>query len=389
MISIPPTGVVRSNGNLIGTEGWFAPESITNFEYSKKTDIWQAGCILYTMLAGHPPFHSNPKYRYQITRLTYSPMKGAAWDHISDSAKDLVDNMLKKNPNERYSMNQVLNHPWLRSAASDVAFNDEYIRRIKNLSLRSKLKRAFLAHNTAEHQNLRDNFQNIFPFLRPFQQFDELHSLSQEGFQELQAQTRDFHQRLLKLKENLVNEILNSSNEIIDQNEPAHKRRRFAHPGYINFELFCQVVTQVGLDALASEDIFNIFDTDGSGTIDMKEFLITLVALRPSYDESDEIEAAKLYFSVFDIDEDGYIGVDELELVIHCFLHDGVGPLLVTSDTDVNSYNVQEMFQHIDTNNDGRIDFNEFKDFYIAVLLPSSIQPSSIHDLSMIEQGGY
>lgn len=39
MVSLPPSGIVRANGNLIGTEGWFAPESILHFEYSKKSDV--------------------------------------------------------------------------------------------------------------------------------------------------------------------------------------------------------------------------------------------------------------------------------------------------------------------------------------------------------------
>jgi serine/threonine protein kinase len=32
---------------LIGTPGFYAPESISRSEYSFKTDIWQLGCVLY------------------------------------------------------------------------------------------------------------------------------------------------------------------------------------------------------------------------------------------------------------------------------------------------------------------------------------------------------
>jgi serine/threonine protein kinase len=34
------------------------------------------------------------------------------WDKISDKAKDLVQLLLKKNPKERISAEEALNHPW-------------------------------------------------------------------------------------------------------------------------------------------------------------------------------------------------------------------------------------------------------------------------------------
>jgi Ca2+-binding EF-hand superfamily protein len=98
------------------------------------------------------------------------------------------------------------------------------------------------------------------------------------------------------------------------------------------------------------------------------------VALKPSgSSEEEEMEAAALYFKVFDVDGDGLIGENELELVLNCLLHDGAGPLLVNRDGDVNTVNIRETFFEIDTNNDGMIDFEEFKTFYNTVLLPSTV----------------
>lgn len=374
MVALPASGILQTPGNLVGTEGWFAPESITNFEYSTKTDIWQCGCILYTMLAGHPPFHSNPKYRYQITRLTYSPMKGPAWDNISSEAKDLVDKMLTKDPNQRYSIDQILAHPWLHTPASEVELGEEWYKRIKSLSLRHKLKRAFLAHNINDHLSLKESFKDALPFLKSPNESDSS-IINNNSFSE------EFNNRLLKLKEILVSAIFDSSelqedSETDEPNGLQHKRRKLSHHGEIDYLAFCSLVETANLEVLAAPEIFNIFDTDGNGTIDMKEFLLTLLALKPADSETEELEAAKLYFSVFDVDEDGYIGESELELVVGCLLHDGAGPLLVTSDHDVNTPNIEEMFNLIDTNHDGRIDFEEFREFYNAVLLPSSRQSS-------------
>jgi serine/threonine protein kinase len=372
MVALPASGVLRTPGNLVGTEGWFAPESILSFEYSTKSDIWQAGCILYTMLAGHPPFHSNPRYRYQITRLTYSPMSGPAWDTISDKAKDLVDKMLTKDPTQRISIDGILSHPWLQTPASDVKFGDEYCKRIKSLSLKHKLKRAFLAHNLHDHLSLKESFKDALPFLKSPDE-SESSILDNNQF------SVEFNSRLLKLKEILVSAIFDSSDLQQEEEEStasANKRRKLSHHGEIDYLAFCSLVETANLEILAAPEIFQIFDTDGNGSIDMKEFLLTLLALKPSDTETDELEAAKLYFSVFDVDEDGFIGENELELVVGCLLHDGAGPLLVTSDQEVNTVNIEEMFQIIDTNHDGRIDFEEFREFYNAVLLPSSRQSS-------------
>jgi serine/threonine protein kinase len=46
---------------LVGTEGFFAPESLSKCEYSRKSDIWQLGCVLYAMLVGYHPFSTQKR----------------------------------------------------------------------------------------------------------------------------------------------------------------------------------------------------------------------------------------------------------------------------------------------------------------------------------------
>jgi serine/threonine protein kinase len=54
MERLPESGVLIQTGSYFGTPGCLAPETIHSYEYSTRTDIWQAGCILYTMLCGYP-----------------------------------------------------------------------------------------------------------------------------------------------------------------------------------------------------------------------------------------------------------------------------------------------------------------------------------------------
>lgn len=41
-------------------------------------------------------------------------MKAAAWDSISEPAKDLIQRMLTTDVNHRITIQEVLNHKWLR-----------------------------------------------------------------------------------------------------------------------------------------------------------------------------------------------------------------------------------------------------------------------------------
>lgn len=97
-----------------GTVGYTAPEIVKDEHYSKKVDMWALGCVLYTLLCGFPPF-----YDEKIDVLTRKVAKGEYtflapwWDEISVGAKNCVKNLLTVDPNQRYTIDQFLNDPWL------------------------------------------------------------------------------------------------------------------------------------------------------------------------------------------------------------------------------------------------------------------------------------
>ncbi|CAK8542196.1 unnamed protein product [Lathyrus sativus] len=67
-------------------------------------------------------------------------------------------------------------------------------------------------------------------------------------------------------------------------------------------------------------------------------------------------------FKVFDEDGDGYISAKELQVVL--------GKLGLVEGNMID--NVQRMIVSVDTNNDGLVDFNEFKDMMRNTIVPSS-----------------
>lgn len=55
-------------------------------------------------------------------------MRRKQWDHISDSAKDLVRQMLVVDPNQRITVDEALEHPWIRVIINNLyIYNNLYI----------------------------------------------------------------------------------------------------------------------------------------------------------------------------------------------------------------------------------------------------------------------
>lgn len=97
-----------------GTVGYTAPEIVRDQKYHKGVDMWALGCVLYTMLCGFPPFYdeSIPALTRKVARGQYTFLS-PWWDPVSDSAKELITHLLCVDPNERYTVDEFLNHPWI------------------------------------------------------------------------------------------------------------------------------------------------------------------------------------------------------------------------------------------------------------------------------------
>ena len=92
-----------------GTPEYLSPEMAKKEGHNEMVDIWALGVLMFEFLAGYAPFSgSNPKELYaNIKKLKIN------WPvDFPPLAKNLITKILKLNPNERLSLEEILDHAW-------------------------------------------------------------------------------------------------------------------------------------------------------------------------------------------------------------------------------------------------------------------------------------
>ncbi|RXG57025.1 Serine/threonine-protein kinase PLK4 [Armadillidium vulgare] len=83
-----------------GTPNYISPEMASKQSYGLEADVWNIGCLLHTMLFGHPP-RKDVKYMHL--------------DCLSPNAKDLISQCLEENVNKRIKLFDILRHKFFTS----------------------------------------------------------------------------------------------------------------------------------------------------------------------------------------------------------------------------------------------------------------------------------
>ena len=99
-----------------GTLSFVAPEVLQGKPYDKSVDLWSLGIIAFLLLCGYLPFDDKHSER-EIARQTIQdpvPFEEKIWSKYSPEAKSFVDGLLQKKPEKRYTIKEVLEHPWIK-----------------------------------------------------------------------------------------------------------------------------------------------------------------------------------------------------------------------------------------------------------------------------------
>ncbi|KIO19784.1 hypothetical protein M407DRAFT_40399, partial [Tulasnella calospora MUT 4182] len=93
-----------------GTTGYAAPEMLLCQRYTgTEVDSWSLGVILYCLLVGTLPFDDDDE-DVMKRKIIQGDYEDPEW--LSTDARDLIRNLLQKDPAKRLTVSQTLAHPW-------------------------------------------------------------------------------------------------------------------------------------------------------------------------------------------------------------------------------------------------------------------------------------
>ncbi|KAK7891525.1 hypothetical protein WMY93_023488 [Mugilogobius chulae] len=135
--------------NIFGTPEFVAPEIVNYEQLGLEADMWSIGVITYILLSGASPFLGETKQETlgNISAVNYD-FDEELFSHTSELAKSFIRQLLEKDTRKRMTIEETLNHPWIKPLNSRQAmvkrlsvvnlenFKRQYARRRWKLSFR-------------------------------------------------------------------------------------------------------------------------------------------------------------------------------------------------------------------------------------------------------------
>ena len=104
----------------VGTPYYMAPELWENKPYSKKSDIWALGVILFELLNTLTPFHAKnrPEFENKVHESSYN-LREACKENLTLECILFLSHCLQHNENERKSYTDLMKHPYITNEYED------------------------------------------------------------------------------------------------------------------------------------------------------------------------------------------------------------------------------------------------------------------------------
>ena len=145
----------KNRKTCCGTLEYLSPEIINHSCHDKRVDIWALGVLLFEMLSGKNPFKS---FGDDLNKIYNSIQTlNINWNgKIHPLAKDLIKKILCINPNDRLSLDEILNHPWFANSTPSIntCLNFNYK---ENPKIENKL---IFANNENNRRQINNNDNN-------------------------------------------------------------------------------------------------------------------------------------------------------------------------------------------------------------------------------------
>jgi len=266
-----------------GTLSYVAPE-VLDKNYTAQCDLWSLGVIVFILLAGYMPFSGSEAVQTQNIQAGKYKMKPERWKNVSEHASGFVKQLLQVDPKKRLTCQQALDHDWIVN------------RHKYKTEVSSDICEAFRSFNQAT------KFKRVCLEMMAWSLSNDERAKVREYFV-----TMDKSQQgtitLAELREVMVNKF-----HISDQE---------------------------------TKEIFEAMDTNHDDEIHYNDFLAAMVSTRIAVHD----DLLKQAFKKFDVDNTGYITVENLKEVLGEH-HEGE--------------EVEQLMKEADFTHDGRISYNEF-----------------------------
>ncbi|XP_056336925.1 serine/threonine-protein kinase PAK 6b isoform X2 [Danio aesculapii] len=109
---------VPKRRSLVGTPYWMAPEVVSKTPYGTEVDIWSLGIMVVEMVDGEPPYFSETPISAMKRLRDEPPPTARNASKISPVLRDFLDSMLTREPQQRSSASDLLQHPFLLQCSS-------------------------------------------------------------------------------------------------------------------------------------------------------------------------------------------------------------------------------------------------------------------------------
>lgn len=124
---------------MAGSFGYAAPEVMLKKGHGKAVDMWSMGVITYTLLCGYSPFRSeNLQDLIDECSNAQIVFHERYWRDVSDDAKNFILGLLQPDPDNRWTSQQALKHPWL---SGESASDHNLLPELKAYMARARLRR--------------------------------------------------------------------------------------------------------------------------------------------------------------------------------------------------------------------------------------------------------
>lgn len=96
-----------------GTRDYVAPEVMSGKGYGTEADLWSVGVVTFVLVSGCAPVFLPTA---DGTRKVFFPEDDGVWSSVSPELKSFIESLLVRNPEERATAAEALDHAWLQRA---------------------------------------------------------------------------------------------------------------------------------------------------------------------------------------------------------------------------------------------------------------------------------